>query len=526
VTVAAGRIAATAALTVALSGAGAATAQTPSSRESVIEAIQDEATNDSRLEPLAQALLDSIGPRLTGSPGMERAQDWAVQTLESWGVDARTEEYGTWEGWDRGASHIDLVVPRVRALEGRVLAWSAGTGGAPLEAPVAIVPAIGSRAEWDAFAGTVGGKWVMVGLAQPSCRPDEQWAEFQQPGSGQRMADARQAEAQRLARSLRAGSSDGTLAAVHRALEDAGAAGIIVSDWPGFPGTVRVMEAYNRRTPTFELSCEDFGLVHRLAENGDGPVVRLTSDARGLGEVPVSNVVAEIPGTELPDEYVVLSAHFDSWDGASGGTDNGAGAVQMMETMRVLAAVAPRPKRTLLLTLWSGEEQGLLGSGAFAEDHPEILDGIQVVFNQDRGTGRIVHIDTQGFTDSGEPLTRWLAQVPGEVTSYVETDMPGRPSGGSDYGSFVCRGVPSIPLGLLGWKYGEYTWHSNRDTYDKLVFDDLRDNVVLTASLAYLASEDPERVGRGRRELAAGPDGQPASWPECRPVLRRSPEWG
>jgi carboxypeptidase Q len=123
-------------------GAGPARAQTFATDDPVLRSIWDEATTRSRLEPMAQALLDSIGPRLTGSPGMERAQDWAVRMLRGWGVDARLEEYGTWEGWARGTSHIDLVSPRVRSLEGRLLAWSPGTGGEPVEAPVTFLPTI------------------------------------------------------------------------------------------------------------------------------------------------------------------------------------------------------------------------------------------------------------------------------------------------------------------------------------------------------------------------------------------------
>jgi carboxypeptidase Q len=500
---------------------GASDGQTLASEDPVLRAIWGEAMDRSLMGPLAQTLLDSIGPRLTASPGMERAQDWAVRTLRGWGVDARLEQYGTWEGWERGAGHIDLVGPRVRALDGRLLAWSPGTEGRPLEGRVIVIPTLASRTDWEAFLSTVRGAWVMVSYAQPTCRPDDQWVRFQQPGSGQRMAAARQEGARELMQSLRVASEDGTMVSIHRALEAAGALGVVTSDWQGYPGANRVMDAYNRGTPPLELSWEDYGLVYRLASSGHGARLRLTSDASALGEVPVYNVIGEVRGSELPDEYVVLSAHFDSWDGASGATDNGAGVLLMMEALRVLTEAYPNPRRTLLLTLWSGEEQGLLGSGAWAEDHPEILEGVQAVFNQDSGTGRVARISSQGFVDGGAALGRWLASVPSEVRENVETEVPGAPSGGSDYGSFVCRGAPSFPLGSLDWDYSAYTWHSDEDTFDKLVFDDLRDNVVLTASLAYLASED-DRVGRGRRELDPGPDGTPGEWPACRPVLRQS----
>jgi carboxypeptidase Q len=499
-------------------------AQQLATDDPVLDAIWDVAVGDSHLEELAQALLDSVGPRLTASPGMERAQSWAIEKLRSWGVEARLEQYGTWEGWDRGPSHIDLVSPRVRSLEGRILAWSPGTGGRPVEGEVAPLPEIDTPADWQAFLGTVEGKWVMLSFPQPTCRPDEQWAEFAMEGSAVRMAEARQAAEQRWNASLRnTGAADPRLRDLHRALEGAGAAGIITSQWPGSYGTTRVFNAYNRESPTFELGCEDYGLVYRLAANGQSPVLRLTAEAENLGEVPVFNVIGEIPGVEAPDEYVMLSAHYDSWEGGSGATDNASGSILMLETMRVLREVYPRPRRTILIGLWSGEEQGLNGSRAFTEDHPEVVEGLQALWNQDNGTGRIVNLSAQGLVGAGGQLAEWLSMVPAEVSRYVNLNLPGNPGGGgSDYASFVCYGAPGFSLGALSWDYGSHTWHTHRDTYDKLVFDDLRNNVVLTASLVYLSASDPDFVDRTRRSVMTGRGGGPASWPTCQPAVRRS----
>ena len=493
--------------------------------DAVLRAIWGEATTNSQLEALAQALLDSIGPRLTASPGMERAQDWAVRLLESWGVDSRLERYGTWEGWERGPSHVDLVQPRVRSLEGRILAWSPGTSGRPVEAGVTYLPEIDSREDWESFLGTVRGRWVMMSVPQPTCRSNDQWVEFQSDGSGQRMSEARQQTNQRWNQSLTVlRALVGGTQAIHSVLEDAGAAGIVTSDWPGAPGTTRVFDASNRATPTFELSCEDYGLVYRLSENVQEPVVRLTAEAENLGEVPVFNVIGEVRGSELPNEYVMLSAHYDSWEASSGATDNGSGSVLMLEVMRVLRAAYPNPKRTILIGLWSGEEQGLNGSRAFTEDHPEVIAGLQALWNQDNGTGRVISLSAQGLVDAGGSLARWLAQVPSEVGQHVELDVPGSPGGGgSDYASFMCHGAPGFNLSALNWDYTTHTWHSNRDTYDKLVFDDLRNNVVLTASLAYLASEDPEFTSRRQRSVITGRGGAPGRWPTCSPADRSSP---
>ncbi|MEO2158775.1 MAG: M20/M25/M40 family metallo-hydrolase [bacterium] len=490
----------------------------------LLEKIWTEARNNSQFMSLSQVLLDSLGPRLTGSSGMERAQDWAVKKLESWGVEAVAETYGTWEGWDRGISHVDLVAPRIRSLEGRILAWSPGTEGKALEGLAVGLPLIRSEEDWSDFLGTVRGKWVMMSFPEPTCRASEQWVEYALPRSLEEMTNQTAVARDTWARNIRAtGSTDPRLRDLHDALEQAGSLGIITSQWPGSYGTTRVFNAYNRSSPTFELSCEDYGLVYRLAEEGQDPLLRLTAESENRGEVPVSNVIGRITGTELPDEYVMLSAHYDSWDGGSGATDNGSGSILMLETMRILSAIYPKPKRTILIGLWNGEEQGLNGSRAFTEDHPEVVEGLQALFNQDNGTGRIVNISSQGFTEAVGSLAQWLSKAPGEVTGHVRMDVPGSPGGGgSDYASFVCHGAPAFNLGALSWDYGSHTWHTHRDTFDKLVFDDLINNAVLAASLVYLASEDTERVSRKKRTVIVGQDGSPSQWPVCTPATRTS----
>lgn len=519
---------AVAALGLGLAGTGLLTTQAAAQRlatdDPILERIWDEGMNRSQIEPLAQVLLDEIGPRLTASPQMERAQAWAVETLRGWGVEARLEQYGTWEGWDRGPSHIDLISPRVRSLEGRTLAWSPGTGGRAVEGGIVYPENIRSPADWRAFLETVEGRWVMLSFPEPTCRPDEQWAEYAMPGSAESM-DARRARAEeRWDRNLdAAGSQDPRQRDLHAQIEEAGALGIITSQWPGSYGTTRVFNAYNRETPTFELGCEDYGLVYRLAANGEEPVVRLTAEAENRGEIPVFNVIGEIRGTEWPDQYVVLSAHFDSWEGGSGATDNGSGSLLMLETMRILREVYPSPKRTILIGLWSGEEQGLNGSRAFTEDHPEVVAGLQALWNQDNGTGRIVRLSAQGLVGATPSLASWMSKVPSETSQYVELELPGTPGGGgSDYASFVCYGAPAFSLGALSWDYGSHTWHTHRDTFDKLVFDDLKNNAVLTASLTYLSADDPAFVDRTRREVMTSRSGEPMAWPECQPADRSS----
>ncbi len=204
----------------------------------------------------------------------------------------------------------------------------------------------------------------------------------------------------------------------------------------------------------------------------------------------------------------------------------------MLEAVRILKQVYPRPKRTIIVGHWIGEEQGEVGSRAFTEDHPEVIKGLQVLFNQDNGTGRVARITGAGLPDAAEHLTRWLSSLPREMQLDGLYRGPGLPAGGgSDDFAFACYGLPAFNLNALSWDYGNYTWHTNRDTYDKVVFDDLKSNAILTAILAYLASEDPSFISRERVDLAAlsaadsatvgrRRGGVPTKWPECTKAAR------
>ena len=488
-------------------------------------------TDSSQLPQLAQALFDSLGPRLTASPGMTAAQNWLLARYTAWGITARKEQYGTWRGWRRGTSHVDLVAPRVRSLEATMLAWSPGTPrGRPVRAGVVILPDVADSSAFAAWLPQAKGKFVLISLAQPTCRPDDSWEKWATQSTADTMkarrTAAQQAWQQRLQRTGYAGT--GTVAAIaplSRRLEAAGAAGIIGSLWSQGWGVQKIFQAYTDRAPVLDVACEDYGLLYRLAENKQAPVIEVTAESQALGEVPVFNVVGEIKGTQLPNEYVMLSAHFDSWDGGSGATDNGTGSIVMMEALRVLKLVYPNPRRTILVGHWSGEEQGLNGSRGFVKDHPEIVSGLQALFNQDNGTGRIESMSASGFPDASAALARYLARVPAEITRNIKFSFPGNPSGGgTDHASFVSCGATGFGLGSGDWDYGRYTWHTNRDTYDKLSFDDVKNNAALAAMLVYLADQDTTRISRDKRTVfAPTPSGQPGSWPECRDAQRTTP---
>ena len=502
---------------VALAGRTELLAQRFPTNDPVIRRLWEEGMTDrSQVAALAQVLADSIGPRLSGSPGFDAATEWLTAQYQRWGIPARKERYGTWRGWRRGFSHLDLVAPRQRTLEGLILAWSPGTSG-PVEGPVVVVPDLADSAAFRGWLPSVKGKFVLFSLAESTCRPDENWERLARPESVARMKAQRDLARQGWSARVRKLGA-GALAVI----EDAGAIGILTSTWSAGWGVNKVFNAATKRVPMLDVSCEDYGLVFRLAERNQGPRLRLDARAEELGDRPMFNVVGELKGTEKPNEYVLLGAHLDSWDGASGATDNGTGTVMMAEAMRLLKTAYPNPKRTILVGHWGGEEQGLIGSRAFAEDHPDVVDGLQAAFNQDNGTWRIDYIRMMGLTGAGGHFGKWLSQLPGEIEGLIDLDLPGEPErGGSDHMSFLCAGAPSFRLQSNYPDYRQYTWHTNRDTYDKVIVDDLKNNATLAAMLAYLASEDPARVPRDQRVLPAGASAQPQAWPTC-PVARRS----
>jgi hypothetical protein len=540
--------------------------------------------DSSHVQQLAQTLFDSIGPRLTGGPGIKAASDWVISSYKAWGIEGRREPYGTWRGWRRGVSHIDLVAPRVRSLEGMMLAWSPGTNGKPVAAEAIVLPKFADSTEFVKWLPLAKGKIVLLSPAWPTCRPSEDWIKFSTPESMARMDTA-------VALMLRDWAPDRDSTKLYRGtgysmglgtgtlgmrLEKAGVVGTITSrtklsgfrnpfaqpgqggpggggrggfgggqqegpnsargggpaaskapagggggfgpspNGSGGWGVIEVFETYNTVAPAVTLTCEDYGLVWRLAENKQKPMVRLDLDAQLLGEQPAFNTVGVIKGVEKPDEYVMLSAHFDSWDGSSGATDNGTGTLMAMEAMRILKLAYPRPKRTIMVGHWASEEQGLNGSRAFTEDHPEVMKGLQALFNQDNGTGRVQSMSGSGLSDMGRHLKSWYANLPAfytdsmsdNVVSWSFRDVPTGNPGGTDGAVFSCYGTPSFGFGAIGWNYGTYTWHTNRDTYDKVVFDDLKHNATLAALMVYLASEDPVFIARDK-----SPGTWPADWP-------------
>jgi carboxypeptidase Q len=493
-----------------VSSAAPLSAQTFPVRDAVLQRIWSIGMDSSRLEPLAATLLDSIGPRLNGTPNLRTAQDWLVRTYASWGIEAKNERYGTWRGWRRGHSHVDLISPRVRTLDATMIGYSPGTSGRDVVAEAIVLPRFADSMAFVRWLPQARGKLVLASAPPATCRPLDDYRQFGTDESRRRLDSLRlatfrdwsTANVRGTGYSLSLGG--GTLGI---RLEEAGVAGLLTTRPKDALGSREIFETHNTRAPALSLSCEDYGLVFRLAERGSAPRLRLNLDSQSFGEQPAFNTIATIPGTTKPNEYVLLSAHFDSWDGASGATDNGTGNLIMLEAMRILKRVYPQPKRTIRVGHWTGEETGIVGSRAYREDHPEVEKGLHAVFNNDNGTGRIVRMGSMGLPNAAEHLRQWLAKLPTELRSQIDYTGVGTPGGGgTDDFSFYCAGVPTFGLGGLNWNYNGTTWHTNLDSYDKIVFEDLRSNATLVAMLAYLASEDATLITRERLDLGAAAD--------------------
>lgn len=491
-------------------------------QDDVIDNMIKEANENSQLERLAHEMLDVVGPRLVGTPEMKNAHDWAVQTYKSWGIDAENQQWGEWRGWERGITHIDMVSPRVQTLDGMQLAWSASTPEGGVTAEVITLPAnIKDSVAFKNWLPSVKGKFVLIDMKEPTGRPDYNWEEFATEESFTKMKENRDAQTKAWRENIaRSGYNSRTIGG---ALESAGAVGLIASNWSSGFGVNKIFSSRVKTIPTIDIELEDYGMLYRLAEYGNKPVIKVVAESKELGAMPTFNTIGTIKGSEKPNEYIILSAHFDSWDGGQGATDNGTGTLVMLEAMRLLKKFYPNPKRTIIVGHWGSEEQGLNGSRAFVEDNPEIVKNLQASFNQDNGTGRVVNINGAGFLHSYEYLTRWLEAVPKDIRQHIETEFPGSPSGGgSDNASFVAAGAPAFNLSALNWSYWNYTWHTNRDTYDKIVFDDVRNNAILTAILTYMASEDPEKTSTDKIVLPTSRwTGKQMEWPTQRSPNRK-----
>ncbi|HEY8927551.1 MAG TPA: M20/M25/M40 family metallo-hydrolase [Mucilaginibacter sp.] len=497
--------------------AGTAFAQDNTPDAAMTQKIREEGLNHSKVMDIAFHLTDVAGPRLSGSPGLKRAQDWAVNELKSWGaVNAKREAWGKFgKGWEIQKDYVAMTAPYYHALIAVPKAWTPGTNG-PIKGEVTLVK-VDTIADLDKLKGTLKGKIIIFdtkpgvertfkadGVRYTDEDLDKMAKATSQPAGqrrGQFDRNSPQFQAMQKARALRT--------AINTFLQGEGV-GLILTQARGSDGTVfttngaSYADTAKAVSPELETSGEDFQRILRLVKSGVKVTVEadiktqfFTDDLQGY------DVVGEIAGTDkkLKDEVVMLGGHLDSWHAATGATDNAAGSAVMLEAMRILKAVNFQPKRTIRIALWSSEEQGLFGSRGYVKNHfgdPATMElkpeqaKVSAYYNLDNGSGKIRGIYLQGDSLAGPIFKAWLEPFKDLGATTVTIGN----TGSTDHVSFDAVGIPGFQFIQDALDYGSRTHHSNQDTYDKLSEDDLKQAATIIASFVYNTSQREEMIPR------------------------------
>jgi len=457
----------------------------------VLERIRREGLDRSRVVDAFAQFVTVIGPRLTGSPAHKRAADWARDTLAADGLtDAHLEAWEFGRGWVLDHQVIELVEPRYMPLIGYAEAWSASTDGDLLATPILV----GGRtpAEVAAMKGTLTGAIVLTqpvvtafvdqDRAQPTATDEPvRIAAPPMPRSGVSQADARQ---------------------IAQTVREAGA-GVLLRPSFGEHGTVFALgrDQGQNAMPAMVLAAEHYNMVARMIEKGIPVKLRvgikahyLTSDTRSY------NVVADLPGSDpaLAKQVVMIGAHLDSWHSGTGATDNADGAAAAIEAMRILKAIDARPRRTIRVGLWGGEEEGLLGSKAYVKQHlegdanRETRENLSVYLNVDPGMGPIYGWYSENSAPAKTLFDAWLAPL--RDLDARRNILPGITN--TDHLSFKAAGVPGFNPVQDYVNYDVRTHHTNMDTYERIREQDLKQNAIAMAWFAYQAAMMDERFPR------------------------------
>ncbi|HEY4129703.1 MAG TPA: M20/M25/M40 family metallo-hydrolase [Gemmatimonadaceae bacterium] len=461
-------------------------AVTVPTNDALIAKMIDEGTNHSHVSADLEYLTDVIGPRLTGSAELRRANAWTEQKFREYGMDTTALE--SWKfgvSWIRGPMTLRMLAPQHRELLGVSYAWAPGTNG-PLAGDVVYVDARTEDEFNRRFRGKLAGKWAMLGPPIPIENPSAPPATH---------ADSARLDSARAA--IRAHNKDESYFFVNRAyfIAHEKPAGLILGSEKQFGlFTMSGSPTAIASLPFIIIGNDVYSQFARLAERGEP--VRIEADIKNsftTNEQQAFNTVAEIRGSKHPDEVVILGAHLDSWDLATGGTDNGTGAIAVLEAARILKASGVKPKRTIRFVLFSGEEEGLLGSQAYVAAHKKELDKIQSVIVLDNGTGRITGMELQGRDELHDMWDSMFRPLTGSFGSlFVKS---GRKTG-TDHLSFEPLGVPSFNYDQLTAGYN-YTHHSQVDDFDMTVPSQVAQAATVMAVNAWQFADLSELLPRG-----------------------------
>lgn len=505
---------------VALALSFQAFAQEPVNAEAV-QKIRKEGLENSKVMDLAFQMTDVIGPRLANSPGIKKGREWAVKYFNDLGLkNVKLDNWGDFgKGWSVEKYYAASTAPFYRPLIGYPKAWTPGTNG-PIKSEVILIKA-DTVSDLAAYKGKLAGKIVIlesITFQQPmnTYKAD---AERHTDEKLDEMANAKPAEP-RVGRPAapRGGAGNNQMAMMMRsrrnraAINEALAAenvGLILSYARGKHGTFFTSNGASYAldakpvSPELEVSAEDFLHMVRLLRAGHKVEVEAEVKTTFYNDPKGYNVIAEIPGTDkkLKDEVVMLGGHFDSWHSGTGATDNAAGSIVMMEVMRILKAIDFKPKRTIRIALWDAEEQGLHGSrgyvkNTFADPSKMELSAahgkLSAYYNLDNGTGAVRGIYLQENAAARDIFQAWLnpfADLGAKTVTISNT-------GGTDHQSFDAVGLPGFQFIQDPMDYNTRTHHTNVDTYERLVEDDLKKSATIIASFVYHTSERAQKIPR------------------------------
>lgn len=489
-----------------------------------IARIREEGIERSKVMEITSWLTDVYGPRLSNSPNIDKAADWAMTTMKGWGLaNVSKHAFPFGRGWqtERFTAQVTAPVPfPVIAYPG---AWSGSTSGV-VKAEV-VLAVIDSEPDFARYAGKLRGKVVMTRPPADSLpalfrAPGQRYTEAQlaamaeapaqqvaQQGGGQRGGRPQQAAGAQQQMRERMQAMQAFNARRAKFFEDEGVA-VLLSAGRGDGGNVFVSATGSRANgapqglPTVVVSNEHYGRIARIVQKGIPVTMEIESkNAFFDADSTDYNIIAEIPGTDprLKDEVVMIGAHFDSWHAGTGATDNASGSAVMMEAMRILKASGVPLKRTVRIGLWSGEEQGLIGSRRYVRDvfgdtenRTPAHAKFAAYFNVDNGTGQIRGIYQQGNAAVGPIFKAWMEPFKdwGVGTTTI------RNTGGTDHLSFTGVGLPGFQFIQDPIEYSTRTHHSSQDVYERIQAQDMKRNAVLVAAFAYLAANRAEKLPR------------------------------
>lgn len=492
--------------------------------------IKNEGFSNSKVMQTLFELCDVNGPRLTGSPGMKNAEKWCKEKLQSWGLEnAAIEPWGGFgKGWEINKCYVAMTAPYYQHLIAVPRAWTPGTNG--LVSGSAIMVKIETMADMAQYAGRLRGRIIVMPGNISDTRPN-----FTADASRVSEADLAkmsmdphndESPAPTSTRNQQRGNPRVAAMALRSSIDSffmAEGAIAVLSGGRGTMGTVFTSNGSPRAwdakpvLPELEMGAEHIARIQRLLDADKEVTLELDTKTTFFTTDSVEyNVVAEIPGTDpkLKEELVMLGGHMDSWHGSTGTTDNGTGVAVAMEAVRILKALGIKPRRTIRVILWSGEEQGLLGSRGYVKNHygdrltmalkPD-HGKVSAYYNLDNGGGKIRGIYLQGNDELKPVFEEWLAPFHDLGASTVTY----RNTGSTDHIAFDEVGIPGFQFIQDGLEYGTRTHHTNMDSYDRASSNDLMQASVIMASFVYHTAMRDEKLPR---KALPKVNNEPNSW--------------